>query len=176
MEAKRVKRIIGAVVLVVSLAVYILTLPPTVVFWDVGEFIAAAKMMQVPHPPGAPLFLLLTRVGMMIPVAADMAVRAHLISAVLSAVSVLFLFLVIVRVIQQFRPVPSSLVEMVEVYGAAVIGAFALAFSSSFWANAIEAEVYAASMFFLTAILWLALRWLDRADADGNEKYFLLIS
>ncbi len=176
MDAKRVKRIIGAAVFVASLAVYVITLAPTVVFWDVGEFIAAAKMMQVPHPPGAPLFLLVTRVAMMFPVAADMAVRAHLLSALLSAFSVLFLYLVIVRVILQFRSAPASVVEMAEVYGAAVIGAFALAFSSSFWANGIEAEVYAASMFFLSAILWLALRWLDHAEAEGNEKYFLLIS
>jgi hypothetical protein len=176
MDAKRVKRIIGAAVFLASLAVYVITLAPTVVFWDVGEFIAAAKMMQVPHPPGAPLFLLVTRVAMMFPVAADMAVRAHLVSALLSAFSVLFLYLVIVRVILQFRSAPASVVEMAEVYGAAVIGAFALAFSSSFWANGIEAEVYAASMFFLSAILWLALRWLDHAEAEGNEKYFLLIS
>ena len=176
MDAKRVKRIIGAAVFVASLAVYVITLAPTVVFWDVGEFIAAAKMMQVPHPPGAPLFLLVTRVAMMFPVSADMAVRAHLLSAVLSAFSVLFLYLVIVRVILQLRSAPASVVEMAEVYGAAVIGAFALAFSSSFWANGIEAEVYAASMFFLSAILWLALRWLDHAEAEGNEKYFLLIS
>jgi hypothetical protein len=112
----------------------------------------------------------------MFPVAADMAVRAHLVSALLSAFSVLFLYLVIVRVILQFRSAPASVVEMAEVYGAAVIGALALAFSSSFWANGIEAEVYAASMFFLSAILWLALRWLDHAEAEGNEKYFLLIS
>ena len=85
MTHPRLNRIIAAAVFVVAMAVYILTLSPTVVFWDVGEFIAAAKMLQVPHPPGSPLFLLVTRVAMMIPFAADQAVRAHAFSAFFSA-------------------------------------------------------------------------------------------
>jgi len=62
------------------------------------------------------------------------------------------------------------------VYGAAAIGAFSLAFGTTYWDNSIEAEVYGASMFFLTGVLWLALRWLDKADEEGNEKYLLLIA
>ena len=68
MPHRKLNRIIALCVFVVALAVYALTMAPTVVFWDVGEFIAAADMLQVPHPPGAPLFLLVTRVAMMIPI------------------------------------------------------------------------------------------------------------
>ncbi|MBP1655799.1 MAG: hypothetical protein H6Q31_400 [Bacteroidetes bacterium] len=171
-----INRIIAALVFVLTFAVYLITLAPTVVFWDVGEFIAAAKMMQVPHPPGSPLFLLVTRVAMMIPVAADMAVRAHMLSALFSAIAIVFLYLIAVRVIVSFRGRPESLLDRVTVYGAAAIGALALAFSTSYWANSIEAEVYGASMFFLSAILWLATRWLDHSDVPGNEKYMLLIA
>ncbi|MDL1894485.1 DUF2723 domain-containing protein, partial [Sphingobacteriales bacterium CHB3] len=81
MTHKTLNRIIGALAFLVPMVMYAFTIAPTVVFWDVGEFIAAAYMMQVPHPPGAPLFLILTRVGMMFPIAEDLAVRAHLLSA-----------------------------------------------------------------------------------------------
>src|SRR5512137_1342832 len=94
MPHKKVNAIIAAVVFVVTLTVYLVTLAPTVVFWDVGEFIAAAKLMQVPHPPGSPLFLLITRIAMMIPFAADQAVRAHAFSALLSALAIMFFYLV----------------------------------------------------------------------------------
>ncbi len=171
-----VNRIVAAVVFVAALAVYLLTLAPTVVFWDVGEFIAAAKLMQVPHPPGSPFFLFLTRVAMMFPVAADQAVRAHALSALLSAIAIGFVYLIIVRAINNFRGLPKTLADQVTLYGSSAIGALSLAFCTTYWDNAIEAEVYGASMFFLTAVIWLALRWLDRADREGNEKYVILIA
>ncbi|MCC6396258.1 MAG: DUF2723 domain-containing protein, partial [Bacteroidetes bacterium] len=141
MTTSIVNRIVAAVVFVVTFAVYLITLAPTVVFWDVGEFIAAAKMMQVPHPPGSPFFLLVTRIAMMIPVASDMAVRAHMLSALFSALAVMFLYLVAERVIVSFRGAPATVLDRVIIFGASAIGAFTLAFSTSYWANSIEAEV-----------------------------------
>lgn len=176
MDHKKVNRIVAAVVFATALVTYFLTLAPTVVFWDVGEFIAAAQMMQVPHPPGSPLFLLLTRIAMMIPFAADPAVRAHALSAMLSALAIGFVYLIIVRTIINFRGLPQTLADKVTLYGASAIGALSLAFTSTYWDNSIEAEVYGASMFFLTAVIWLAMRWLDRADEEGNEKYIILIA
>jgi hypothetical protein len=172
----KLNRIIAALVFCISLAVYIATLAPTVVFWDVGEFIAAAKLLQVPHPPGSPLFLLTTRVAMMIPFAADQAVRAHAFSALLSAVAIMFTYLVFVRFIINWRGIPENLIDRLTVHGAAAIGALTLAFIPTYWDNSIEAEVYGASMFFFTAVIWLALRWIERADQEGNEKYVLLIA
>jgi len=176
MTHARINRIIGGAVFFVSLFTYVLTLAPTVVFWDVGEFIAASFMMQVPHPPGSPLFLLVTRIAMMVPFASDLALRAHAFSTLCSAFGIMFLYLVIVRVIMDFRGVPETLSEKVTVYGASIIGALSLAFSTSYWNNSIEAEVYGVSMFFLAAVMWLAMRWYERADNEGNEKYLLLIA
>jgi hypothetical protein len=176
MTHKKLNGFVAAGVLAVSLGVYLLTLSPTVVFWDVGEFIAAAKLLQVPHPPGSPLFLLLARIAMMIPFAADQAVRAHAVSALLSGLAVMFFYLVIVRVIVELRGVPGTLGEYLTVYGAAVIGALSLAFGTTYWDNSIEAEVYGASMFFLTAVIWLALKWRDHDGEPGAEKYLLLIA
>ena len=58
MNHQKINRIVAGGVFGLSLLTYLITLAPTVVFWDVGEFIAASYMLQVPHPPGSPLFLL----------------------------------------------------------------------------------------------------------------------
>jgi hypothetical protein len=176
MTHSKANRAVAIAVFLISLTVYLRTLSPTVVFWDVGEFIAAAKLMQVPHPPGSPLFLIAARVAMMIPFAADQAVRAHALSAVLSATAIMFLYLVCVRVIVNFRRKPVSLFDGIAVYGASAVGALSLAFGTTYWDNSIEAEVYGASMFFVSSILWLALRWSEKADEEGSEKYILFIA
>jgi hypothetical protein len=176
MNHKMLNRIVAVAVFAAALVVYLLTLSPTVVFWDVGEFIAAAKLMQVPHPPGSPLFLLAARIAMMIPFAADQAVRAHALSAVLSALGIMFTYLVLVRLVTNFRGTPSTLRDYLTVYGAGAVGTLSLAFGTTYWDNSIEAEVYGASMFFLAAVIWIALRWLDHAEEEGNEKYLLLIA
>ena len=176
MAHKNLNRIVAAVVFLVTLAVYLRTLSCTVVFWDVGEFIAAAKLMQVPHPPGSPLFLYWARVAMMIPFAADQAVRAHAFSALCSALGIMFTYLVVVRLILDFRGKPEKLLDRVVVYGAGAIGAWSLAFTTTYWDNSIEAEVYGASMLFLTAIMWLVMRWRESAEREGNEKYIILIA
>lgn len=176
MDHRKINRIVAVSMFFVSLAAYIITLPPTVVFWDVGEFMAAAYYLQVPHPPGAPLFLLIGRIFSMIPFAADIAVRMHLISAISSAAAVMFLYLISVRFITLWRGKPESTYDHVLVYGSSVIGALSLAFSKTFWFNAVEAEVYGLSMLFVSSVLWLALRWYEKADWKRGDVYLLLIA
>ena len=176
MEHRRVNRIVAVVVFLVSLITFTVSLSPTVVFWDVGEFCAAAFSMQVPHPPGAPLFLMVARVVSMIPFTPDIAVRMHFISAVASSLAALFLYLISVRFIIMWRGVPESTYERIVVYGSSVIGTLSLTFSKTFWFNAVEAEVYGLSMLFVSAILWLGLRWYDRADWKRSDEYILLIA
>ena len=175
MEHKKINRLVALGVFVVSLVTYMVTLSPTVVFWDVGEFCAAAITLQVPHPPGAPLFLLLARVAAMIPFASDLAVRMHFISALGSAIACAMLYLLTVRFVLKWREVPRTTYDRVVVYGAAVIGSLSLTFSPTFWFNAVEAEVYGMSMFFLSGIIWLGMKWYDRADRERGDMYLLLI-
>lgn len=169
-------RVIAAAVFVISTAVYLITMAPTVVFWDVGEFIAAAYMMQVPHPPGSPLFLLATRLAMMLPTASDLAVRAHAFTAVCSGLGIMFTYLVMVRVIKNFRWGTDTLTDKVALYAGSVIGALSLGFGTTYWNNSIESEVYGVSMLFLAVIMWLAMRWLERSENPGNEKYLIFIA
>lgn len=173
---KIVNRIVGLAVFSISIVVYLVTISRTVVFWDVGEFCAAAYLLQVPHPPGSPLFLLLARLVSMIPFNPDIAYRMHAISAVTSALGTMFLYLVAVKVIVRFRGIPATLLDKIVVFGASAIGALSLAFGPTYWDNAIEAEVYGISMFFVAFSAWLAMRWSERADEPHNEKYLFLIA
>jgi hypothetical protein len=171
-----INRIVAAFVFFATLFVYMKTLSVTVVFWDVGEFCAASYLLQVPHPPGSPLFLLIARIVSMVPFLPDIAARMHAISAFSSALGVMFLYLVAVKVISKIRGNVASTLDRIIVYGASAIGAFSLAFSTTYWDNAIEAEVYGLSMLFVSAIMWLIMRWWDRAEEPHNEKYILLIA
>ena len=176
MSEARLHRLIALGVFLVAAIVYFMTVARTVVFWDVGEFCAAAYLMQVPHPPGSPFFLLLARVVSMIPFYPDIAFRMHSFSSFTSAVGVMFLYLVSVKLIVRFRGKPDSTIDKWVVYGSAVVGAFSLAFGTTYWDNAIEAEVYGLSMLFVAFITWLAMRWSERADQPHNEKYLFLIA
>lgn len=176
MEHTKLNKVVAAFVFAISLIVYILTLADTVVFWDVGEFIAAAYLLQVPHPPGSPLFLLVGKIFGMIPFYQDPAVRVHFISALSSALTVLFLYLSLVKLIILWRPRTEDWWNKLTLYGAASIGALSLTFSATFWFNAVEAEVYGVSMLFVGLVTWLALRWNERSDSPNHQKYIFLIA
>ena len=176
MSDKVINRAVALGVFLVTAVVYLKTLSTTVVFWDVGEFCAAARLLEVPHPPGAPLFVFIARIASLIPYRDDIAARMHAVSAIGSALGIMFLYLVAVRFIEMFRGATQSLTDRIVVYGASAIGAFALAFSTTYWDNSIEAEVYGMGMFFVSFCLWLALRWWDHADEPHNEKYLLMIA
>ncbi|HEV8539190.1 MAG TPA: DUF2723 domain-containing protein [Bacteroidota bacterium] len=175
MSDKRINRIIALGVFLASAFVYMKTLSVTVVFWDVGEFCAASRLLEVPHPPGSPLFTLIARLVSLVPFLPDIAARMHAISAVGSALGIMFLYLTGVKVIGRFHSTETA-VDRLIVRGSSAIGAFALAFSTTYWDNAIEAEVYGLGMFFASFCIWLALRWWERADEPHNEKYLLLIA
>ncbi len=176
MSEKKINRGVALGVFLVTAGVYLKTLSTTVVFWDVGEFCAAARLMQVPHPPGAPLFVFLARIASLIPYRDDIAARMHAVSAIGSAFGVMFLYLISVKLIGRFRGPVQTVTDRIIVYGSSAVGALALAFSTTYWDNSIEAEVYGMGMFFVSFCLWLALRWWERADEPHNEKYLLLIA
>ena len=177
MNNKLMHRVFAVVVFLISLIQFWSTVQPSVSFWDCGEFIAAAFYMQVPHPPGAPFFLLLGNVLSKIPFVDNFGLRVNFISVFSSAIAVLFLYLVAVKLINNYKGKrPESLSEAFFTYAAAAIGALAFSFSDTFWFNGVEAEVYAFSMLLVASITYLILRWNERADARDNEKYILMIA
>ena len=175
-QEKLINRIFAGLAFLASFFVYLRTIAPTTSFWDCGEFITCSYILGIPHPPGAPFYLLLGRIFSMLPVAADIALRVNLISAISSALTVMFLYLIIVKLIKQWRGTPKSAYDMVILVASGMIGALAFAFTDSFWFNAVEAEVYAISMAFTASVVYLILLWLENAESPAADRYLLLIA
>ena len=173
---KIINRVFAGVAFVFSLIIYLKTIAPTVSFWDCGEFITCSYILGIPHPPGAPFYLLIGRIFSMLPITADIAYRVNFISALASAITVMLTYLIIVRFVKQWRGEPKNSEDMFVLVASGLIGALAFAFTDTFWFNAVEAEVYAISMFFTSIIVWLILVWLEKAEEPGSERYILIIA
>ncbi len=177
MKKNLIHRAIGAFVLLVSAIQFIITAQVSVSFWDPGELSAAACLMQVPHPPGGPLFSLVGRVFYMLPIPGDLGFRMNLVSALASAFTVLFLYLIAVKVIENYKGKTSGTsIESWGTYLAAAIGALTLSFSDTFWFNAGEANYFATSMLLYSSIVWLMMVWNEKADEPGSDRYLLMIA
>jgi hypothetical protein len=177
MNLRLLNKIFAAVVFFISLIVFYMTVQPSVSFWDCGEFIAAAYYLQVPHPPGTPFFLLVGNFFAQLPLGENIGFRVNLLSVISSALSVLLLYLIAVKLINNYKGRrPENLFEAAGTYVSAAIGALALSFSDTFWFNGVEAEVYAFSTFLFAAVVYLVIRWNERAEAKDNEKYLLMIA
>ena len=176
MAYRAVNRITAAAVFVISILQFLVTAQPSVPFWDPGELTAAAYMLQVPHPPGGPLFLLVGRVFSMLPISGNLGFRVNLVSVVASALAVLFTYLIAVRLINNSRGgSPKTRWEAIGSFGAAAIGALAFSFSDTFWFNGVESNYFAASTFLFSVITWLMLVWYEHADEEGSGRYLILI-
>jgi len=176
MDWLKTNRITAAVIWVFSFVVYTLTVAPTVSYWDCGEFIACSYGLAVPHPPGAPLFLLVGRFFSMIPFVEDIGYRVNFISVLSSSFTIMFLYLSIVHLIREWKGKLVAREDWQIAIFSGVLGSLTFAFTHSFWFNAVEAEVYAPSMFFTALLVWLILVWAERSDEPGNERYLLMIS
>ncbi|MDC1067943.1 DUF2723 domain-containing protein [Candidatus Kapabacteria bacterium] len=170
-------RIFAILSFLLSLIVYSLTAQNSVPFWDCSEFSAASILQQVPHPPGAPLFLMIGKLFDVILPIGDPGWRLNMLSAVSSSFVILLLFVISTKVIRNFRGgFPKSATEALAIYGSSFIGAAAFTFSDTFWFNAVESEVYALSTVFVALMIYLIMKWNEEADKPGNEKYLLLIA
>jgi len=162
----------GLAVWLVAFLAYSFTVSPTVNFWDCGEYIASAAGLQVPHPPGAPLYLLLARVfSLLAPSDAMVAWSVNMLSVVASAFTVFFLYKILLLF---FGMVKDKSGPFKKLHGelSAVIGALLFAFTDTFWFSAVEAEVYALSLFFSSLTLWVFLKWYLQ---DGpHARWFFL--
>ena len=172
----RLNRILAGIIFLISFIVYFDTMAPTVSYWDCGEFIAVSYTLGVPHPPGSPFFLLLGRIATMIPISDDIAYRVNILSPLVSALAVMFLYLIIVQVVVQWRRKLETINDALVAFGGAVVGSLVFAFTDSHWFNAVEAEVYAMSTFFTAIVVWLILHWYEKADEKGHERYILIIA
>lgn len=175
MDYKSMYKVFAVLSFLITLVVYTMTVQPSVPFWDCGEFTAASLWQQVPHPPGTPLFLMIGRIFTLILPFGDIGWRVNMVSVVANAFSILFLYLIIVKVIENFKGKQrENLSDALAVYGAAFVGAIAYCFSDTFWFNGVESEVYATSSLFTSIAIYLMMLWNEKSETPGNERYILL--
>ena len=180
MDFKRWDKIVGWAVFAIAAATYLLTMEPSSSLWDCAEFIATSYKLEVGHPPGAPLFMLLARIATML--APSTHYVPHMVNAmncISSAFCILFLFWTITHIAR--RMITSNGREFSEggkiaALGAGVVGALAYTFTDTFWFSAVEGEVYAQSSLFTAMVVWLMLKWEEQADEPHSTRWIILIA
>jgi tetratricopeptide (TPR) repeat protein len=159
-----------------SFIIYFLTKAPTVSFWDCGEFIASAKILGVPHPPGTPLFVLIGKFFTILPLPFSDAIKVNLISVISSAATVFVAYWLILRLVIGFQEIQLALTRKLGLAVGALSGSLIMGFGSTYWDNAIEAEVYGAAMFLMLVLCYLTLLWSNRIGRSGSGKYLVAIA
>lgn len=180
MNYKKLNTIAGWLIFLIATTVYLLTVEQTASFWDCGEFIAAAYKLQVPHPPGAPLFLLIGRLFSFMAGGdvTQVAYYINLVSVFTSSFSILFLFWTISylakKIIAKGEENP-DMGKQIAILGSAAVGSLAYTFSDTFWFSAVESEVYAFSSFFTAFIFWGMFKWDAEKDEKIANKWLIMI-
>src|SRR5688572_17898893 len=177
----RINNLAGWITFLVATFVYVRTLEHTASFWDAGEFIACSYKLLVPHPPGAPLFLMVGRLfSMFASDVTNVAYMVNLLSALSSSFTVLFLFWSITilgkKLILTHPDQEPTSGQTFLLIGSGLVGALAFTFTDSFWFSAVEAEVYAMSSFFTAIVLWAMLKWEQRSESPTADKWLIFIA
>lgn len=175
---KLVNNIVGWMVFIIASFVYLTTMEPSVSFWDCGEFISGAYKLQVVHPPGAPMFLLIGRIFTLFASSPEnVAWTMNALSAISSAFAVLFLFWTITALSKKiFSRNGDQEGSTIAIMSAGVVGAMSCTFADSFWFSAVEGEVYALSSFFTALVFWAILKWDAVADEKDSNRWLIFIA
>ncbi len=174
MNFRKVNNITGWAVFFIAFATYFLTREARASLWDTGEFIASADKLQLPHPPGAPLFVLIGRFFIIL--FGDNGMTAanavNFMSALASAATILFLFWTITHFARKMMVSAGEQLTAHQTFAtmaAGAVGALAYTFSDSFWFSAVEGEVYALSSLFTALVFWAMLKWEHADEHAGND-------
>ena len=186
-QFRLVDNIMGWLAFAIAAFVYCSTIEPTASFWDCPEFISTGYKLEIGHPPGAPFFMLTANLFSQF--ASDptqVARMVNMMSALLSAATILFLFWTISHLVRRllikqedFRQATTladlSWHKLIAIEASAMVGALIYTFSDTFWFSAVEGEVYAYSSAFTAVVFWLILKWEDQADQPHADRWLVLI-
>ena len=174
-----VDNVCGWIAFLIAAFVYCSTIEPTASFWDCPEFITTGYKLEVGHPPGAPFFMLTANLFSQF--ASDptqVAYMVNIMSALLSATCILFLFWTITHLTRRLlidKWDELSLAKLIAIEASGLVGALIYTFSDTFWFSAVEGEVYAYSSAFTAIVFWLILKWEDHADEPHSDRWLVLI-
>ena len=172
--------IAGWMVFAIATISYLLTMEPTTSMWDCSEFIATSYKLEVGHPPGAPLFMMLARVASLFaPDVESVAACINAMNCIASGFCIMFLFWTITHLVRRITHRPDedmSLEKMLLILGSGAVGALAYAYTDTFWFSAVEGEVYALSSMFTALVVWLMLKWEENAHRHTSMRWIILIA
>ncbi len=179
-QYRLVDNIMGWVAFLIAAFTYCSTIEPTASFWDCPEFITTGYKLEIGHPPGAPFFMLVA--NFFTHLTSDptqVACMVNIMSALLSATCILFLFWTITHlarrlIIKDWSELTTSKLIAIEASG--LVGALIYTWSDTFWFSAVEGEVYAFSSAFTAVVFWLILKWEDHADEPHSDRWLVLIA
>ncbi|MCK4631539.1 MAG: DUF2723 domain-containing protein, partial [Bacteroidales bacterium] len=172
-------RTLGWLTFLTAAVVYLMTIEPTTSLWDCGEFIASAYKLEVGHPPGAPLHMIMARVATLFAgSSASAAKMINALSALASAFTIMFLFWTITHLALKIFAGNKEMTrgQMIAVLASGLVGALAYAFSDTFWFSAVEGEVYGTSSLFTAFVFWAILKWENVADEKHADRWLILIA
>ena len=179
-QFRLVDNVLGWLTFFVAAFVYCSTIEPTASFWDCPEFITTSYLLEVGHPPGAPFFMLTANLFTHFASdATQVAKMVNMMSALLSAGCILFLFWTITHLVRRLLIDDWSemtMAKMIAIEASGMVGALIYTFSDTFWFSAVEGEVYAYSSCFTAVVFWLILKWEDNADKPGSDRWLILIT
>ena len=179
MNYKRLNIIIGWLVFAIAAVTYCMTIEPTASFWDCPEFITTGYKLEVGHPPGAPIFMLTANLfSQFTSDPGKVAMMVNTMSALLSALCILFLFWSITMLVKKLvaGAKEPDMWQMISIFGSGIVGALAYTWSDTFWFSAVEGEVYAYSSFCTAVTFWLILKWEENADQPHSARWLVLIA
>jgi len=170
-EAYSPSYLAAAIAAALVFILYLLTLAPSVAMWDTGEYMAAVKVLGIPHPPGNPFFVMLGHAFASLPIPVSYAARINIMAALCSALSAGLWFLITERIVARW--IGERWQRLVVASLATLIGATAF----TVWNQSVVNEkVYTVSLLFFTIVSWLMIQWIEEPDAPRADRILILVA
>lgn len=178
-QFKVLNNTLGWITFLIAATTYCMTVEPTASFWDCPEFILSGNKLEIGHPPGAPFFMLTANFFSLFAGPAKVALMVNIMSAILSALGILFLFWSITHLARKLivgKGNTMTKAQMITILASGVVGALAYTWSDTYWFSAVEGEVYGYSSLFTAVVFWLILKWEENADSPHSDRWLVLIA
>ncbi len=178
MTYTKLNNIVGWIVFLIAAFTYVSTVEPSTSLWDCGEYISTSNKLEIGHPPGAPLFMMLGRIFSAFSSPENAAFMVNVLSGLSSAFAILFLFWTITHFAKKIVRIDEKTFTKGSIYaiiGSGVVGALSYTFTDTFWFSAVEGEVYGMSSFFTAVTFWAILKWEDNAESPSSDRWLILI-
>ena len=179
---KKGTNIVGWLVFAVLAVVMIASVERTGSLWDCGEFVAGCYKLQVVHPPGAPLFLMMGKLATVIGqlfskdpsvIAFSVNIMSGLCTA-LAGTFVCWTTMILGKIALVGRKDEPNQAQFIALSGAGAVAGLATAFATSIWFSAVEGEVYSMSTMFTTLTLWAMIKWYNQPDTHEADRWMLV--